>query len=144
LLKEVISLLKIIINLNKLMEYAVKVNYLILSVLIISGCNDLNSDDLEDNEIEVYISTGELQCQGNGLAISITKNYLINADIEVKAESCGSLTGVSQLTVCGADTGNLHVFTIDKAHSQVAENIGFTIPDSSVSEDDFEKVLCNS
>jgi hypothetical protein len=45
--------------------------------------------------------------------------------------------------VCGGGTGKLHVFTIDKADSQVAENIGFTIPDSSVSEDDYEQVECD-
>lgn len=125
------------------MEYVVKLNYLTILVLSITGCNDLNSNDLADNEIDVYISTGELQCQDNGLPISVTKNYLLNADIEVKAQSCGSLTGVSLLAVCGAATGKLHVFTIDEVHAQVAENIGFIIPDSSVSADDYEKALCN-
>ena len=60
----------------------------------------------------------------------------------MKNESCGSLTQVAYPDVCGGGTGRLHVFTIDKADSQVTENIGFTIPDSSVSEDDYEKVEC--
>lgn len=121
-----------------------KINYLILSSLvIIFGCNESDSIDEVDDNIEVYISTGELQCQENGLAILVTKSYLLDAGIEVKAESCGNLTEVKQLSVCGAGTGKLHVFTIDKSDSQVAGNIGFIIPDSSVSEDDYEKVECS-
>jgi hypothetical protein len=117
-----------------------KINYLILSTLImVSGCNESDSS----NDIEVYISTGELQCQENGLSISVTKSYLLDANVEVKNESCGSLTQVVYPAVCGGGTGKLHVFTIDKADSQVAENIGFTIPDSSISEDDYEKVECD-
>jgi hypothetical protein len=112
---------------------------LILSTLVlVFGCNDSDSN----NDIEVYISTGELQCQENGLSISVTKSYLLDANVEVKNESCGSLTQVVYPTVCGGGTGKLHVFTIDKADTLVAENIGFTIPDSSVSEDDYEKVEC--
>jgi len=120
-----------------------KLNYLTLSVLIIiSGCNESELADEGDNDIDVYISTGELQCQGNGLSISLTKSYLQEAGIEVKAESCGSLTLLDYPAVCGGGTGKLHVFTIDNSDSQAAENLGFTIPDSSVNEDVFEKSDC--
>jgi hypothetical protein len=60
----------------------------------------------------------------------------------VKNESCGSLTQMSYVPVCGGGTGKLHVFTIDKANSKAAENIGFTIPNRAVSEDDYKKVEC--
>ncbi|MBH0016926.1 hypothetical protein JFJ09_05710 [Pseudoalteromonas arctica] len=116
-----------------------KINYLIMSTLVmISGCNESDSN----NDIEVYISTGELQCQENGLSISVTKSYLLDANVEVKNESCGYLTQFTYAAVCGGGTGKLHVFTIDKTDSQVAKNIGFTIPDSSVSEDDYIKLEC--
>lgn len=95
------------------------------------------------SDIDIYISTGELQCQDNGLSISETKGYLSSADIEVSAESCGYLTEVAVPTVCGAADINLHVFTIDESDSQAAENLGFTIPDASTLEDDYAKVTCS-
>lgn len=114
--------------------------YLILPVMVaLSGCNESEPD----NNIEVYISTGELQCQDNGLSISLTKSYLQEAGIEVKAESCGNLTLVDYPSVCGGGTGKLHVFTIDNSDSQVAENIGFTIPDSSISGGEYAKIECS-
>ena len=117
-----------------------KFKCLLLSVLIaITGCNDSESD----NDIEVYISTGELQCQDNGLAISLTRGYLEDANVEVKAESCGNLTLVDYLAVCGGETGKLHVFTISSSDSQAAENIGFTIPESSVPGSEYAKVECD-
>ncbi|MFT5852587.1 MAG: hypothetical protein ACI87J_002565 [Colwellia sp.] len=122
------------------MEYAMKFIYLILPILVsLSGCNQSDSD----NNIEVYISTGELQCQDNGLSISLTKSYLQEAGIEVKAESCGNLILVDYPSVCGGGTGKLHVFTIHENHSQTAENIGFTIPDSTVGGGDYAKVECS-
>lgn len=102
------------------------------------GCNDSDSN----HDIEVYISTGELQCQDNGLDISVTKSYLL--DVKVKSESCGSLTEVDFIQECGGGTGNLHVFTIDESDMQVAEDIGFTIPDSADPDDDYEKVECSA
>jgi len=115
-----------------------KFTYLILSALVVlSGCEE------SDNNIEVYISTGELQCQDNGLPISLTKRYLEEAGIEVKAESCGNLTLVDYPSVCGAGTGKLHIFTIDNSDAQLAENIGFTIPDTSVSGGEYAKIECS-
>ncbi|MBA6358071.1 MULTISPECIES: hypothetical protein [unclassified Colwellia] len=114
--------------------------YLMLPILVsLSGCNQSDSD----NNIEVYISTGELQCQDNGLSISLTKSYLQEAGIEVKDESCGNLILVDYPSVCGGGTGKLHVFTIHENHSQTAENIGFTIPDSTVGGGDYAKVECS-
>jgi hypothetical protein len=108
-------------------------------LVIISGCNDTDSS----NNIEIYISTGELQCQENGLSIAETKRYLLESDIDVKAESCGTLTLIDYPAVCGGGTGKLHVFTIDESDSQLAENLGFTIPDSSASEGDYIKTECS-
>jgi hypothetical protein len=117
-----------------------KFTYLILPILVsLSGCNQADSD----NNIEVYISTGELQCQDKGLSISLTKSYLQEAGIKVKAESCGNATLVDYPSVCGGATGKLHVFTIDNSDSQVAENIGFTLPDSTVSGSEYAKVECS-
>lgn len=121
-----------------------KFNCLISSVLVIlSGCNQSKTDNEVDDYIEVYISTGELQCQDNGLNISVTKNYLLEAGIEVKSESCGHLTQINFASVCGGGTGKLHVFSIKDSDSQRAENIGFNIADSS-NDDDYEKLECDT
>ncbi|MBU2881381.1 hypothetical protein KO525_03695 [Psychrosphaera sp. B3R10] len=122
------------------MEYMMKINYLIISTLVIlTGCDDSDSN----YNIDVYISTGELQCQENGLSISETKGYLLDANIEVKSESCGHLTEINYAEVCGGETGNLHVFSISIADENTAENLGFTIPDNTISEDDYEKEDCS-
>jgi hypothetical protein len=132
-------------DLNNVMDYTIKLNYLLLSALLtIAGCNESDSNNEIDNNIDVYISTGELQCQGNGLSIAETKSYLADADIEVTSESCGFLTQAAYPAVCGGGTGTLHVFTIDNRYSLVAENIGFTIPDSAIFEEDYEKVECSA
>lgn len=122
-----------------------KFPYLILSLLVtISGCNEADSGNEGDNDIEVYISTGEVQCQDNGLPISLTKSYLADANIEIKAESCGNLTSINYPSVCGGETGKLHVFTIGSSDAHVAENIGFTIPDSSVAGSEYAKIECDA
>jgi hypothetical protein len=120
---------------------AMKVNYLaILSLFILlSACNDTDSD----TEIDVYISSGKLMCQDNALPLSVTKGYLLAANIAVKSESCGYLTEVVYPEFCGGATGELHIFTIDKSDAMLAENIGFTLPDSQVIEDNYDRITCD-
>ena len=118
-----------------------KVNHLaILSLLILlSGCNNTDSD----TDIDVYISSGKLMCQDNALPLAVTKSYLLAANIAVKSESCGYLTEVAFPEVCGGATGELHIFTIDASDAMVAENIGFTLPDSQVIENNYDRIACN-
>lgn len=117
-----------------------KVNYLFLPLLIIfTGCDKSNVD----NDIEIYIDTGEVMCQGNGLTISETKNYLLDANIEIKSESCGRLDEFYSPRLCGDPIKNIHVFTIDSANQELAENIGFTSPDSNDYEELYIKEDCS-
>jgi len=76
-------------------------------------------------EINVYISNGKRQCLNNALPINVTKSYLVNAGIEVSAESCGLLNGVMYSSVCGGSTGQVHVFTIDETNLDKAKTLGF-------------------
>jgi hypothetical protein len=80
----------------------------------------------------------------NALPLSVTKSYLLAANIAVKSESCGYLTEVAFAEVCGGATGELHIFTIDESDAMLAENIGFTLPDSLVIEDNYEIISCNN
>ena len=82
-------------------------------------------------------------CQDNALPLLVTKSYLLAANIAVKSESCGYLTEVAFAEVCGGATGELHIFTIDESDVILAENIGFTIPSSLVTEDNYERVACD-
>jgi hypothetical protein len=108
--------------------------------ILLSGCNDTDFD----TEVDVYISSGKLMCQDNALPLSVTKSYLLAANITVKSESCGYLTEVAFAEVCGGATGELHIFTIDESDAMLAENIGFTLPDSLVIEDNYERIACNN
>lgn len=108
--------------------------------ILLSGCNDTDFD----TEVDVYISSGKLMCQDNALPLSVTKSYLLAANIAVKSESCGYLTEVAFAEVCGGATGELHIFTIDESDAMLAENIGFTLPDSLVIEDNYEIISCNN
>ncbi len=110
--------------------------FLILPMLL--ACND----DIEEVNVDVVISNGALQCQDNAISISTTKEYLTGAGISVKAESCGTLTGVGVVTLCGAETGQIHVFSIDEKDLDEAGNLGFT--DSSTIEEGFDTVECDS
>jgi hypothetical protein len=108
--------------------------------ILLSGCNDTDFD----TEVDVYISSGKLMCQDNALPLSVTKSYLLAANITVKSESCGYLTEVVFAEVCGGATGELHIFTIDESDAMLAENIGFTLPDSLVIKDNYERIACNN
>jgi hypothetical protein len=124
------------------LDSAMKMTHLAIFSLFIllSGCNDTDFD----TEVDVYISSGKLMCQDNALPLSVTKSYLLAANITVKSESCGYLTEVVFAEVCGGATGELHIFTIDESDAMLAENIGFTLPDSLVIEDNYEIISCNN
>ena len=118
-----------------------KINYLTTFIC----CNLLCScaDYIPNNNIDVYISNGKSMCQDNALSISITKGYLLDADITVVSQSCGYLTQLAFPQVCGGETGALHIFTIAKSDAMLAENIGFTLPDNKIIEDSYQKIACN-
>jgi hypothetical protein len=82
-------------------------------------------------------------CQDNALPLIVTKSYLLAANIAVKSESCGYLTEVAFAEICGGATGELHIFTIDESDAMLAENIGFTLPDSQVIEDNYDRITCD-
>jgi len=117
------------------------INYILLAVFITFTGHALASTD---HDIEVYISTGEVQCGDSGRPIEESKRYLVDAGIRVKAESCGYLTNVIFIQKCGADTDKIHLFTIDKKQVALAKAIGFTASDTSNAQDDHTKAKCQS
>lgn len=127
------------------MEFTMKPIYLMLSLfIIISGCHKAEPKLEVSGELEVYISTGELQCQDTGQPISTTKRSLLDAGIGIKAESCGYLTDMMYASVCGGGTGNIHIFTIDKSNAPLAESLGFTLGNNSTTQSNYDRTECSN
>lgn len=119
-----------------------KINPLTFLILIIMfGCN-AGTGSNEETNVEVVISNGKLQCQDNAISIGTSKSNLTDSGILVKQEGCGVQKGVDFPAVCGAATGQFHIFTISEDDLNKAENIGFI--SSSNFEEGFELVACNS
>lgn len=95
-----------------------KYTAIFMSILFLFACGS-------DADIEIYISTGKAQCLDNGLPIQETRQYLQDQGIEVKGEKCAVLTGIFYPAVCGAGTGDVHIFTIAESSLSRAQNIGF-------------------
>jgi len=111
--------------------------FLVFPILI--ACDGGSSSEIS---IEVVISNGKLQCQDNAIPISTTKGYLTDSGISVKSEKCGIHKGIDFPAFCSGETGQVHIFTINKKDLNEAENLGFI--ESSTFEEGFELVECDS
>lgn len=107
----------------------------LLVLLVLFSCND--SD--KEKTVDVFISSGKLQCQDNAIPIDTTTSYLTNAGIVISNQSCG-IINAGYPTVCGGETGEIHIYTIPKDEINSAENIGFT--KVSTLEDGYQSVDC--
>lgn len=109
-----------------------------LMLPLLLACND----NTEEVNVDVVISNGALQCQDNAIPISTSKEYLTGAGISVKGERCGTLMGVGVVALCGAETGQIHIFSIGENDLDEAVNLGFI--DSSTIDEGFDIVECDS
>ncbi|MBU2917572.1 hypothetical protein KO505_06295 [Psychrosphaera sp. F3M07] len=85
----------------------------------------------EQKKATVFISNGKTQCQDNALPINTTKRDLLAAGIDVMSQSCGVLTGRMYASVCGGQTGQVHLFVIDIANVEKAKALGFSQVDDT-------------
>ena len=119
-----------------------KFKYLVvLSSLFISACDD-ESNIVEPELVEVYISKGDTQCNDNGLSLSEVTSYLSDAEIDINETMCGQIVGISHDAVCGGGTNNVYSFTISTESLLLAENLGFQSLSSLDSELSVEVVEC--
>lgn len=109
--------------------------YLLPIAIFISSCGGSSSTSSTPEEIKVYISKGDTQCNDDGLDLEETTSYLTDANIEVLQSECGKIIGLTIPTVCGASTENIYVHTIMDENLADAENIGF-MQTSAIENDD--------
>lgn len=76
------------------------------------------------NDVKVYKSDGSLQCEGGGIPLEAMEEELTEVGINVFCAQKAN-DGMARITVCGADTGNINVYTIDRADLPAAEALGF-------------------
>jgi hypothetical protein len=78
-------------------------------------------------QIQVSKPSGELQCgQSAGISIQDAAKELSKNKITV-IESHSQPDGLMHMTVCGASTGKIHVFTIFKKNIKKAQRLGFKV-----------------
>jgi hypothetical protein len=89
---------------------------------LLLGCNHQDSEKTR----ELYMLTGKKQCENNGLTLSQSKSYLLDAGVPVLASKCAVIAGVVLVAGCGFDGVDIHVHTVPATDVSRAENVGFT------------------
>lgn len=112
-----------------------KFTLVLFSLVFLSSC--LN-DDSSQPYIKVFKYDGSLQCQSQGIELDTMAFELINAGIDIVCSQKGH-DGMVYTTVCGADTGNINIYSINTSNLPDAENLGFN-PVSSLSE--YQDAIC--
>jgi hypothetical protein len=73
---------------------------------------------------EVYAYRGVLQCTGGGVTLTQQRAQLEGAGVSVLSASCGT-DGMLHAAVCGAESGEIGVFTIPGDQTSAASKAGF-------------------
>jgi hypothetical protein len=102
--------------------------------LLLQGC--VGGNDSDENQVTVYKNNGAIQCESEGLSELETAQQLIDNGIDVILSTCGILTGVSVLTVCGAENIYINLHVINTQNLADAEELGFESVSSLKNEDD--------
>ena len=91
-----------------------------LCALLVAGCTGSSPW----HPVKVYKSDGSLQCQGDGTSVEEMQRELTDRGIAV---ACGQKAsdGSAHVTVCGASTGSINVYTIDAEDLAQAQSLGF-------------------
>ena len=90
-------------------------------IFLLAACAHVGSSS---NYIKVFKHDGSIQCGYTGVELDAMGLELKNAGINVVCSQKGH-DGLMRTTVCGADTGKLNIYTIEKKHLPDAEAIGF-------------------
>ena len=94
----------------------------------------MHDDDQDDSQELVYINTGAIQCESEGVSERETAQQLIDIGIDVIASMCGFLTGVGVSAVCGAGDIYINLHVINVQNLTDAQALGFESVSSLKSE----------
>lgn len=107
--------------------------------LSLIGCGgDKNSNVTPEENIIVYISKGNTQCNDDGLSADDSSQVLVNAGIDVIETFCGVTTGLSVAAVCGGVTGDILAHEIREVNLSRAKELGYKAIETLV---DAEKMI---
>ena len=103
-----------------------------LFLFCLIGCSDGNSsndpafspEEPEENII-IYISKGNTQCNNDGLSPEESIQQLADVGIDVLNTSCGATTGLSFPAVCGGGTADIIAHEIREVNFSDANEIGY-------------------
>lgn len=76
------------------------------------------------DRLKVYKEDGSLQC-GMGKVIPLAEMQKELGSLRVHSSAASKNDGQMRIQVCGAPTGNCHVFEIDRADLAAAQKAGF-------------------
>lgn len=88
-----------------------------------------------NQSVQVYEDTGGRQCEGGGLTLAESQARLTNAGIKVQSSACATRTGMAVMAVCGGPTTNIHTHSISAQDLASAQELGFEVLDTLVSEE---------
>lgn len=74
--------------------------------------------------VKAFKSDNSIQCGSLGVDVDVMALELINAGIDVICAQKGH-DGFMRPAVCGADTGNINIYTINTSNLSDAEVLGF-------------------
>lgn len=97
--------------------------FFVLGIIIalLSACNhEVKTDPL----LKVYKFDESIQCENTAVELDVMMLELVNSGIDVICSQKGH-DGMARVTVCGADTGNINIYEINRVNLPDAEAIGF-------------------
>lgn len=105
--------------------------------------NTFTTSIKKEKSLIIYKSAGEIQCEFKGYSPQIMAKELSKNAINVKESNCGSISGMMNISVCGASTSSVNIFRIDSKDLESAITLGF-FSEESLPEGLFLKQhICN-
>lgn len=105
------------------------------AALLLGACATTGTAPSEWIYVQVYASTGAVQCAGGGARVADMAQQMRDQGIRVEVASCGH-DGMARTAVCGAADGSIGVFVIPQTDYQRALELGFEpferVPDARV------------
>ncbi len=97
--------------------------FVLAAIVLLVSCKDT---DVHNDYAKIFKYDGSIQCESDGISREGMLFELTQAGIDVLCSQKGN-DGLGRIAMCGADTGNINIFTINSASYQDAEKIGFQL-----------------